>query len=144
MKVLYLVLLAAPKSNWMLSFCFKLHDNFAFPNGTAMQSFIQIAHPICSTCANNLVRLLGLSGVPKHPQGTPLRPHVGSWRPHQLVRVTNGAAMQSFIQIAQTICSTCANNLVRLFMCIPSNYKFTPNIENLKCNFLKNFLDEKF
>ena len=79
-----------------------------------MQSFIQIAQTICSTCANNLVRLLGLSGVQKHPQGTPLRPHVGSWGPHQLKKVPNGAAMQSFIQVAQIICSTCANNLVRL------------------------------
>ena len=56
---------------------------------------------------------------PKAPPGAPLRPHLGSWGPHYLEMVTNGATMQSFMILAQTICSTRANILSRLFMCIP-------------------------
>ena len=83
-------------------------------NGAAMQAFIKIVQSICSTQANNLLRLLGILEVQKHPQSTPIRPHIGSWGPHQLQRVANGTVMQSFIKIAQSICSMRANNLPRL------------------------------
>ena len=56
----------------------------------------------------------GASGGPKAPLGEPLKPHGGSWEPQYLEKVTNGATMQSFMILAQTICAARANIPSRL------------------------------